>query len=234
VAILMQKASNDAARLRQLRLILGEDFKPIDGTEFARMAGIAPGTFRSTEAGLRKLNQKDADSIRNRLGAVWSEGKRTWVFRDNEEIPFSRALYDKYVALIYQDPSNTEIHAEAIYQAVFDLLSNLPKETYHHALFELHDRLEEIAQQFGLPQAVLEQLAAVRPVVVTAKDEGMPDEEAFQLNSIDYPGIKKIKRAAPLLRNPYQAPIQPPVTSEQLWQKLKKGKRSKTRSQTPS
>jgi transcriptional regulator with XRE-family HTH domain len=225
--------SNHAAQLRQLRLILGKDFKPLDGEEFARLAGMAPGTLRATEAGLRKLNQRDTDRIRHRIGAVWNDKKETWVLRDDDDILFSREVYDKYVALLWNDPSNLEVDAELLYQGVFDLLSSLPKGTYHHALFELHDLLEKLARDFEAPAAVLDQLTALRPVV-TAGIKGAKGE--VELRSIDYPDIDKIKRPAPLLDSGervgafIEATTQ---TSEQLFRRLK-GKRSKTRSQTPS
>lgn len=223
---------NYAARLRQLRLLMGQDYKPLDGDKFARLAGIPPGTLRSIESNLRYLGPENTARIRDRIGAVWSDRLGTWVFRDNEEIPFSRQLYEQYVTLLFDSPSMTEVNAEMLYQGVFELLSGLPKRSYHHALFELHDVLAKLASDYQAGAAACAAIWALRPEVGAEKNAS----GEVELNSIDYPNRKKILRPAPLLRDKAKlanvASWKQPAAEQS--SRRSKGKGSKTRSPVPS
>jgi hypothetical protein len=184
----MQLKENFAAQLRGLRLLLGKDNKPISGEVFAQLTGIAIGTLRSIENGLRKLNEQDLRKIERRLCAKWSRRKGRWVDARDERIAYSRAVYDRYTQAIFSEPHARELDAEALAMGVFYLLQKLPKETYHLALFDLHDQLSAIARTINAPAETLELLEALEPLIAPFRD---PQTNQVLLESVTYPGIDR-------------------------------------------
>jgi hypothetical protein len=177
---------NFAAQLRGLRLVLGKDNKPISGEALSEITGIALGTVRAIENGLRKLNAEDSQKLAQRLCAKWSPKRKRWVDARDEKVAYSRALYERYTQAIYSETSPFLRDLEltfATLPAVFYLLRKLPDETYRLALLELHAHLQAIAKNSGAPPEVFEVLKALAPVVKPDQNPDFPPriQETFQL-----------------------------------------------------
>jgi transcriptional regulator with XRE-family HTH domain len=181
-----------AAQLRGLRLLLGRDNKPISGEALAELSGIALGTVRAIENGLRKLNAEDSRKLAHRLCARWSPKRKRWVDARDGKINYSRALYERYSQVIYSETPPALRDMEIIFgtlPAVFYLLRKLPDKTYRLALLELHDRLQAIAETSGAPPEVFEALKAHAPQISARHNPDLPlrIEERFKIGEGQLP-----------------------------------------------
>jgi hypothetical protein len=204
---------NFAAQFRGLRLLLGKDNKSISGEAFSHLSGIALGTLRSIENGLRRLSEEDLRKIQYRLCAKWNARKGRWVDARDERIPYSRAVYDQYTEKIFSEPHSRELDAEALALGIYHLLHRLPKETYHLALFDLHDHLMAISKAVNAPVDSLELLETLKPTVTPYRD---PKTGQVILESLTYPDID---RAGKYIRSDGPLPFRvvhplPPLTKK--------------------
>jgi hypothetical protein len=161
---------NFAAQLRGLRLLLGQDNKPISGEAFSEKSGVALGTVRAVESGSRKLNAEDRRKIKRRLCAQWNDRKQRWVDARNERIPYSRQIYDEYAKAISDAGVARELPGVMAVKALFYLLEKLPPDKYALALFDTYDSLNRIAEDFDAPREVFELIKHLEPVVGSSKD----------------------------------------------------------------
>jgi hypothetical protein len=185
---MLQQKENFAAQLRGLRLLLGKDNKPVSGEVFSTLSGIPIGTLRSIENGLRKLNENDLRKIKNRLCAKWNPRKNRWVDARDGQTPYSRAIYERYSQAIFSEPHAREMDAEILASIIFYLLQKLPTKTYHLGLFEVHDKLVEIAKDYEAPVEVFELLGALAPMIVSGPDlRG----KGLTFECVDYPKLKE-------------------------------------------
>ncbi len=180
---------NFAAQLRGLRLLLGQDNKPISGETFAEMSGIALGTVRAIENGLRKLNDEDRQKIADRLCAGWSPQKKRWVDARDGKTVYNRQVYDLYSQAIYAktNPHWRDYRMWYDWAAVYYLFQRLPDETYRLALLAFHHKLKAIAQEFDAPPDVFKVLKDLAPGVEHKNDPEFPlrSREVFTALDVD-------------------------------------------------
>jgi hypothetical protein len=168
IGLVDDQKQNFAAQLRGLRLLLGQDNKPISGEAFSEKSGVALGTVRAVENGSRKLNAEDRRKIKRRLCAQWNDRKQRWVDARNERIPYSRQLYETYHQALLDGSEYGEIRESdslIASQAVFYLLQKLSPQTYRFALFDLYDYLNDVAENYDAPPEVFQALKSMEPIV---------------------------------------------------------------------
>ena len=170
---MIKQKENFAAQLRGLRLLLGQDNKPISGETFAERSGIALGTVRAIENGLRKLRDEDRQNIAHHLRAHWSPEKKRWVDARDRKTPYSRQLYEAHAQALNAKTTPKMREGTLIWAtlpALFYLLMKLPDKSYRLAILELHDRLQAIAETSDAPPEVFEVLKLCAPMVKTADE----------------------------------------------------------------
>lgn len=184
---MIKPIENFAAQLRGLRLLLGQDNKPISGERFAEMSGIALGTVRAIENGSRKLSAEDSQKIGDRLCAMWNPQKKRWVDARDRKTLYNRQLFDLYSQAIYAE-TNTHWRDYRMWYdwgAVYYLFQRLPDESYRLALLELHHKLKAIAAEFGAPPDVFEVLNKLEPRVELKKDPEFPQRNKEVFTGLD-------------------------------------------------
>jgi hypothetical protein len=161
----MDVVENDdyATQLRNLRLILGKNFRPISTAALASLTGIKTVSIRGVEAGRRKLNTGDSLAITVRLGAWWHPESHQWVSVWDPEIPFSRLEYENYSNHQITHTSLAENKA-GVLKALDRLLDNVQPKAAAVALLMIGFQISELAEEQKLPLEVLKFIEAPLPL----------------------------------------------------------------------
>ena len=161
---MIKQKENFAAQLRGLRLLLGQDNKPISGETFAERSGIALGTVRAIENGLRKLRDEDR-RISPIISVLIGVPRKSAGLTHAIEKPHSRQLYEAHAQALNAKTTPKMREGTLIWQRsrAFYLLMKLPDKSYRLAILELHDRLQAIAETSDAPPEVFEVLKLCAP-----------------------------------------------------------------------
>jgi hypothetical protein len=186
----MDTIENDdfSSQLRSLRLILGENFRPISTAAFARLTRIPLLAVRGIEAGRREVNDDDRDAIDLLLGACWSSELHQWVCTEDSTRFFSRMEY-----LYYVDHRRPGRIAAAKHDARSDelqiLTGNLEDIEAVLARCRIHREACQIALQNNLPKKVLEDIKSRSPVLLSKpKNLSAKDKAEIARNLADLEG----------------------------------------------
>jgi hypothetical protein len=197
-----QTAQNFPLQLRGLRLLLGQNNKPVSGQSFCKSARMALGTLRAIEGGRRPLNEDDRLQIAYWIGAEWDSGQERWVYTFDHKIPFSREIHQLYRAVQFNHPHARDGEAHMALLGLLHLLQELPSESYRYVLFKIHASLEQLAKEFA-PEAS-ENLKNLRPRLAPLRDV---KTKKLEFSHIDHPQAEKV---------PGHEVLKPPPKSEDL------------------
>ncbi len=148
----MDGIENDdySSQLRSLRLILGNNFRPISTAKLASISHIPAVSVRGVEAGRRQLNNEDYRNIEIFLGAHWEFHR--WVSTRDFEIPYTREEYETYQSQLLTREFSRAYQADFL-QALDLVLAQLEPKEANTALLKLFHELRQIAAQNNLALA---------------------------------------------------------------------------------
>jgi hypothetical protein len=143
-----EKIENDdySGQLRQLRLILGKNFRQISVRALADASGIPCLAIQSVEAGRRVLNEVDRESLKTFLGAYWSTESHSWVCsRDNATL-YSRTEYVTHNSKMLNDSNLIKDNLKGLHDAIDKSLINLEMKEAVLVLIQLRAKLHEVSK----------------------------------------------------------------------------------------
>lgn len=146
---------------RLLRLLLGQNFKPISTELLAALIKMKPVSVRGIEANRRELNADDRTKIAIYAGAEWDTETHQWVCAGSgkgKKIPFDRLEHEVYTSRIDSGRALVRGNQAVFEKSVEFLLKYLSAKEANIAMLRLHHLILDIAKENGMDADGLEYL----------------------------------------------------------------------------
>jgi len=143
----MQQSSKSTNPLKLLSEKLGSQSKALSMEKIAQLTGVASGTLRSIELGLRKFSPEIQQRMRQR-GLEWDLKTGQWFFTYDHKAELSLYLIETFRRLSRGDRYSQDLDAHAACEKVLSLLHGVAAGDYTNLLLDLHAALERLCQTY--------------------------------------------------------------------------------------
>jgi hypothetical protein len=147
-----KRAQRSANPLKELRLLLGTETKPLSTERLGQLCGIPGASLRSVETGRRPFTIELQKRMRCR-GLEWDRTSKRWFFTYDHGTTLSLYRLESFRRLTRGDAASQKEDRVSLCKRVTALLEHVSNSAYTDLLLDLDHSLEELLERHEIEGA---------------------------------------------------------------------------------